>query len=189
MRKIYQLLLLVVLGGSTALSSCTRATYTFQPNTVTYRGDAAQATKRPVVVAPAESTAPIQAEVSPSPVVVSSAPVVVTSHPKGPGHSEKPKRIASVLAAQRLVASTVLTRAVKMLGPQQNTAEQAQPHSKAKTFLLRAGGVLMAVGIILFLATVAANPGLETGVILVSIAVLGFAAGLAMLVTGLFQKG
>ena len=76
-----------------------------------------------------------------------------------------------------------------MLGPRQNTAERAQPQSKAKTFFLKAAAVLMAVGLFVFLAAVAANPSLATGVVLVTIALVSFGAGLVLLAVGLIQKG
>ncbi len=75
-----------------------------------------------------------------------------------------------------------------MLTPRRTTAEHSQTQSKAKTVLLRTAGVLMAAGLVLFLATVAANPGLDVGVILVTIALVSFLAGVALLITGLFQK-
>lgn len=110
----------------------------------------------------------------------------------GPGSLKKPERLQSKirdLVTRRVAASIVLTRAVKTLGPRQNAAERVPPRSKLKVFSLRAAAVLMAVGLLLFVATVAANPDLTTGVILITIALASFGAGLLLLAVGLLQKG
>ena len=74
------------------------------------------------------------------------------------------------------------------MNPQRNTAKHTQTQSKTKTFLLRIGGVLVAAGLILFVVTVAANPTLDTGVILITIALASFIAGVVLLAVSLFQK-
>lgn len=186
MRKIHQLLFLAGISGVTALSSCSRATYVFQPNTVTYSGDAAEARQRPVAaVAPAVPTTTPAVAAPPLAVPTAALP------PKGLGNLKKtgkPHRIVRALVAQPVAASKMLMRAVKTLRPRQNTAEQTQTQSKARTFFLTAAAVLMAAGLVIFLATIAANPGLDTGVTLITIALVSFLAGLVLLITGLFQK-
>ena len=188
MHKIYQLLFLVGIGAGTVLSSCSRATYVFQPHAVTYRGDVAETTKRPTVAAASAGPA-VRPQTVALPLAV---PTAVASHPTGPGRRKKPEQLQGkirALIARRVAASTVLTRAVKTLGPRQNAAEQVQPRSKARTFFLRAAAVLMAVGLLVFVATVAANPDLTTGIILLTIALASFGAGLVLLTVGLLQKG
>ena len=187
MRKIYQLLLLAEICGGTALSSCNRASYVFQPNTVTYRGDAAEAMKRSrATTAPVVPTVLPRTLASPLP-----APAVAVSHPKGLGIVEKlrkPQRKVRALLAQRVATSALSAQVAKRMNPQRNTAKHTQTQSKTKTFLLRIGGVLVAAGLILFVVTVAANPTLDTGVILITIALASFIAGVVLLAVSLFQK-
>jgi amino acid transporter len=188
MHQIYQLLLLAAIVASTALCSCNRVTYVFQSKTSTYPGDAAETTRTRSAAAVAPAALAKSLAVAGPVVMLPAAP----SSPKDGRILEepaKPRKQVRALLPQRWATKAVVARAVKMLQPQRrNSAEQSHSAAKTKTTWQWSAGILMVMGLIVFVAAVAANPTLEVGLLLVTVALVCFLVGAALLIASFFQK-
>lgn len=175
MKKIYHRLAALGMAAA-ALSSCSRAAYTFNPQTPAYLG-----TTRPVA-APREAAAASVA--APVPVAVATAPAShVASRPAPAPHVAEVAGPVATLASQpapklTLVQRLALKKVVKQLAKaetrQQNTAGIAKTAARgpgitvgivglaalvvglivSSGFLIVAGSIVLAVGIVLYVLSI-----------------------------------